>query len=705
MGWKFKVFFTVLLLLIPFLVPAPDPAKLFELQAGDVLVSHLESLVPKISPEEMPAHPVPFGVSISSLVVHGPEGSEVRDALARRVREWSRTVAYPGIQLRLTDQNPDLVVQAEFLRLKDGFQWKISHEEDPFLSPSKQGKVSFFSWISLLPPFAAILAAILIGRTILGLFIGAFLGAWILALPSPHLLSGLNLREGPGPFLSQAWSLLLQALENLPKAVEVLFVEILYRRCLMDQFNLAILGFVVFLSATVGVTTRMGGIQGFVEILRKRASTLRTTQLVTFLMGVAIFFDDYANTIVVGNTMRPLTDRLRLAREKLAYIVDSTSAPVAGLSVISTWIAYEVTTFSAQLPEVGIPKSQGYAIFISTLPFRFYCIFALFLVLLTILLKREFGPMRAACERALRTGELVRKGGKPLVSADLTNVAPKEGAPARAANALLPLLLLIGFTVVGIYVLGMESVYAIFWASFLAFLLAAILALVQGILRPVEILVSAYKSSRALTFAIAILLLAWAIGHVCRDLGTAPYLVASFTHALKPEILPTVLFAAGCLISFSTGSSWSTMALLLPNVVVLSWSLGAHSHLGNQGLLILSIGAVLEGSIFGDHCSPISDTTILSSVASASDHMDHTRTQMPYAMLAMATALAAGYIPVAYLGHVWVYLSLPMGALLMTLFLFFLGRDPEKSVLFLPAPGPVRAGPSASGLPPQAGED
>ena len=679
MGWKFKVFFTVLLLLVPLLVPAPDPAKLFELQAGDVLVSHLEGLVPEIPPEELPEKPVLFGVSIASLVVHGPEGTEVRDSLARRIREWSRTVSRPGVRVRLTDQNPDLVVRAEFQRLRDGFRWKISHEEDPFLSPSKEGRVYFFSWVSLLPPFAAILAAILIGRVILGLFLGAFLGAWILALQAPHLLSGLSMEEGLGTFLHRMGEALLLVLEALPRAVQVLFWDILYKRCLGDDFNLAILGFVVFLSATVGVTTRMGGIQGLVEILRRKATTLRSTQLMTFLMGIAIFFDDYANTIVVGNTMRPLTDRLRLAREKLAYIVDSTSAPVAGLSVISTWIAYEVTTFSAQLPEVGIPKNQGYAIFISTLPFRFYCIFALFLVLFTILLKKEFGPMRAACERALRTGELVRKGGRPLVSAELTNVAPKEGAPARAANAFFPLLLLVGFTVTGIYVFGIQSVYAILWASLGAFCLASFLAWSQRILHPREILVSAYKSSRALTFAIAILLLAWAIGHVCRDLGTASYLVAAFTHTLKPEILPTVLFCAGCLISFSTGSSWSTMALLLPNVVVLAWSLGAHSHLGSRGLLVLSIGAVLEGSIFGDHCSPISDTTILSSVASASDHMDHTRTQMPYAMLAMATALAAGYIPVAYLGHAWVYLSIPMGALLLFLFLLFIGKDPEKT--------------------------
>ncbi len=679
MGWKFKVFFTALLLLVPWLVPAPDPAKLFELQAGDVLVSHLESLVPQFSEKDRPPNPVRFGVSLSSLVVHGPEGAEVRNFLARRVREWSRTVSHPGVRVRLTDQNPDLVIQAEFRRLRDGFQWKISHEEDPFLSPSKEGRVYFFSWISLLPPFAAILAAILIGRVILGLFLGAFLGAWILAFQAPHLLSGLSGAAGTGSFLSQGGEALLQFLGALPRAFQVLFFDILYKRCLGDDFNLAILGFVVFLSATVGVTTRMGGIQGLVEILRRKATTLRSTQLMSFLMGVAIFFDDYANTIVVGNTMRPLTDRLRLAREKLAYIVDSTSAPVAGLSVISTWIAYEVTTFSAQLPEVGISKNQGYALFIATLPFRFYCIFALLLVLLTILLKREFGPMRAACERALRTGELVRKGGRPLVSAELTNVAPKEGAPARAWNAFFPLLLLVGFTVAGIYVFGMQSVYAIFWASLASFTLAALLAWIQGILSPGEILVSAYKSSRALTFAIAILLLAWAIGHVCRDLGTAPYLVAAFTHALKPEILPTVLFSAGCLISFSTGSSWSTMALLLPNVVVLAWNLGAHSHLGSRGLLILSIGAVLEGSIFGDHCSPISDTTILSSVASASDHMDHTRTQMPYAMLAMATALGAGYIPVAYLGHAWVYLSIPMGASILGLFLLFFGKDPEKS--------------------------
>ncbi len=680
MGWKFKVIFTAILLVIPLLVPKPDMGKLFELQAGEVLSEALEEALGEFRVLGKTGEKTTVKVSIGSLDVYGPNASGITKALSRKVREWARAASRRNLEVVLTDIDPDIELSAQFVREKGFFDYRFSFQEDnPFAPPPIENKRYFYSWVSLVPPFAAILGAILLERTIIGLFIGAFLGAWILVTTG---FFGFTLDLGQahtiGQFAGVAWETFKAMISSIPSGFEKLFYKVIYKKCIGDQVNLGILGFVVFLSASVGVMTRMGGIQGLMDLLRKKATTLRKTQLATFFMGIAIFFDDYANTIVVGSTMRALTDRLKLAREKLAYIVDSTSAPVAGLSVISTWIAYEVSTFSIQLPEVGISRYQGYSIFVSTLPYRFYCIFTLVLVFLTIVMKREFGPMRVACERALRTGELVRKGGKPMVSNLLTKVAPKEGAPPRPWNALVPLIVLVGTTITGIYVLDIQNVYAILWASMLSFICASFLALFQKILSPKEILISAYTASRALSFAIAILLLAWSIGHVCSELGTAPYLVACFTRVLRPEILPTILFAAGCLISFSTGSSWSTMAILLPNVVVLAWTLGVHSHLGGYGLLLLSIGAVLEGSIFGDHCSPISDTTILSSVASASDHMDHTRTQLPYAFLTMTVALVFGYLPVAFLGRAWVFASIPGGILALIGFLYFIGKDPEK---------------------------
>ena len=204
----------------------------------------------------------------------------------------------------------------------------------------------YFNLFSILPPFLAIVVALLFQKTILALFAGVWLGATLL--------------EGMNPFTG-LWR----------------FAEkYLYQEALKDQFRVDIIGFVIALCATVGIMTRGGGIQGFVNKLVKLAKSVRSTQFVTYLMGIAIFFDDYANCIIVGNTLRPLTDRMKISREKLSYIVDSTAAPVAGLSMLSTWIAYEVSTFSAQLPEAGVEEG-AYRIFFETIPYRFYCIFTL----------------------------------------------------------------------------------------------------------------------------------------------------------------------------------------------------------------------------------------------------------------------------------------------------------------------------------------
>lgn len=517
---------------------------------------------------------------------------------------------------------------------------------------------------SLLPPFLTIVLAVLIAKTIPALLAGVLLGCFLLQ----GVFGGL-----------------------------ALFAKgYVWERVLTDDFRLEILGFVVFLVITVGILTRAGGIEGLVLVIKKVARSARSSQLATWLMGFVIFFDDYANTIVVGSTMRPLTDRMRVSREKLAYIVDSTAAPIAGIALLSTWIAYEISTFSAQLPDVGLQEGQGYQIFLATLPYRFYCIFTLFFVFATIVLRREFGPMLRAEQRARRTGKLMRDGAIPMVSAEATSATAKEGAPARWINGLLPIATMIGVTLVFLWRSGAgekafafdfvlwrdvlsnaDSAKAILYGSMSAAGLAALLALTQRILTPMEVLHAAWKSVRGIGFAMLILVLAWCIGYVCEDMGTAYYLVAQTQGSLPPLLLPVLLFLLSCLVAFATGSSWSTMAILLPIVVILAHTLGSTLPIGGYMLMVLSIGAVLEGSIFGDHCSPISDTTVLSSVASASDHLDHVQTQIPYAMLAMIVSIVLGYLPVAFFSPSLWPLSLGLGMLTIVLFLLFVGRDPD----------------------------
>jgi len=287
-----------------------------------------------------------------------------------------------------------------------------------------------------------------------------------------------------------------------------------------------------------------------------------------------------------------------------------------------------------------------------------------------------------------------------MISEAMTRVEVKEGVPLRWWNAVLPLVTVILVTLAGLWMTGnraldepralteifslaalreviaaASSTQAIAAGAWTGFLLAAALLLGQRILSAGEILRASYNSTKGLFFAILILLLAWCIGGVCRDIGTAHYLVALFHRSLSPHYYPIILFILSCLVSFSTGSSWSTMAIILPNSVTLAWMLGDASPIGAFGLTVLSIGAVLEGSIFGDHCSPISDTTILSSVSSAADHIDHVRTQIPYAAASMATAILVGYFPSTR--GVSPLVTLPAGAAVLIGIHLLVGRRPE----------------------------
>jgi Na+/H+ antiporter NhaC len=529
---------------------------------------------------------------------------------------------------------------------------------------------------SLFPPLIAILVAILFRRPVLALFAGVWSATFLLR------------RAADGGVL-----------ESLALGVPDIFADMLWPE-LTATYRIEIVIFVFAMLAMVGVMTRSGGMRGLMDLVAKAANDVRSTQLATWLMGLVVFFDDYANCIMVGSTMRPLTDRFRISREKLAYLVDSTAAPVAGISIFSTWIAFEVSTFSAQLPAAGLPASAGYQVFIETLPFRFYCLLSLFLGLTLILTRRDFGPMLAAERRARSTGQLVRPGGRPMVSDAATSLEPAQGVVPRAHRAVLPVLVFVVLTLLEIVRVGLaahpelsvgdvftlqgvtavlgdgNSTHAIMVGSLTGMAVSMLLALSAGLRS--EILSAAWSTIRAMGVAVVILYLAWMIGRACGAVGTAPYLSELLGDHLFAPLLPCLLFLLGALVAFSTGSSWSTMSILLPLVVGLAFTIGEQSELGGHLLMVMSIGAVLEGSIFGDHCSPISDTTVLSSTASASDHIDHVRTQAPYALMTMAVALLVGYVPCTMFGwNPWLALLLSAGVLVLLVRTF--GRRVEET--------------------------
>jgi len=539
---------------------------------------------------------------------------------------------------------------------------------------------------TLLPPLIAIAIAFATRTTILPLFGGVWLGAAMIAF-----------RDGAGvttPVVG-LWDV---------------FDTFIFRTAIYDpsipagatdpvgwkSFNLSVVGFVFALVGMVALTIRGGGMAGVAERFVVLARSARATRITAWLMGLAIFFDDYANTLIVGGTMRPLTDRMRVSREKLAWIVDSTAAPVAGISLLSTWVAYEVSQFAPQLPVELFPGGEGagYAVFLQTIPYRFYCLLTLFFVGTMCFLGRDYGPMLRAERRARSTGAIFRPGSKPMSDNDEA-AEPKDGIPHRAHVAFLPVAITLG-SIVTLFVLDGRAAlgpdvagsfsfeYArqllgavenntlmLFYGSTIGLVIAAAITIGERLLTPSEALQAAISGSRAMLLAVTILILAWAMSEVCGELGTRAYMTSMAPH-IPPLMLPAGLFLLGCGISFATGSSWSTMGILLPIVVGLAAEVGAGTTLGATGMVIVTIGAVLDGSIFGDHCSPISDTTILSSTAAGSDHMDHVRTQAPYAITVCAVALLIGYLPAAAGASAWVVL--PVGAAALLCVVLFVGK-------------------------------
>jgi len=533
---------------------------------------------------------------------------------------------------------------------------------------------------SLIPPLVAVALAVALRRPLLALFAGVVSGVFLLQRGEASGALGAL-----GATLPATWGYLWAEVWNEERAM--------------------IAGFVALMLAMVGVMTRCGGIRGLMDAVSRLARDARRTQIATYLMGLAVFFDDYANTILVGSTMRPLADRFRVSREKLAFLVDSTAAPVAGISIFSTWIAFEVSTYSAQLPAAGLAPSDGYAVFLRTIPYSFYCVFMLVFVGAITVTGRDFGPMLRAERRARATGQVLRPGATPMVSAEATEMEAAEGVAPRAWRAVLPLatfllgtiLLILGnggaFSLPAVELLSIPGLTAVLsdgsgseplFFGTLAGLVVASLAFLSARLPATDLVASAWTTLRAMNIAFAILYLAWMIGAVCADLGTAPYLTGIVSDAIDPLLLPSLLFVLAGLVALSTGSSWSTMSILLPLVAGLAYNLGLDAGLGpdpaasGQHLMVMSIGAVLSGAIFGDHCSPISDTTVMSSIASACDHIDHVRTQLPYALSGMALAILFGYLPCAYLGlSPWI--ACGGGAVLLVLLVRLVGRPAEAA--------------------------
>ena len=514
------------------------------------------------------------------------------------------------------------------------------------------------AWFSILPPLTAILVALLIRSVLPALVLGLWLGAWA--------LNGLTVSGFFAGFLDG--------------------FDIYLTNAVADRDHVSIMLFTFMIAGMVGIISRNGGMRGIVELIIRGANTPKRGQMSVWTLGLLIFFDDYSNTLVVGNTSRSVTDRLKISREKLAYIVDSTAAPVATVALVTTWIGYQVGLIGDAMTRIPDLDLSPYGVFLNSILYSFYPFLAIFFVILVITTGRDFGPMLKAERRARETGQVVPDSSSTLGADDEAALAMKEGLPPRAMNAIVPVVAMTLAIMGGLYVTGegetvsdivgsANSYQALMWASIISVLVAVVMTLSQRLLSLDEV-VDAWVSGARFTFlAMIILVLSWAMAEISSELHTADFLIASLGDRLPMGVLPTMVFVLAAFTAFSTGSSWGAMGILLPLVLPLSWAvLGARDSADPEHLYILyaSVSCVLAGAVWGDHCSPISDTTVMSSLSAGCDHIEHVRTQMPYALLVGVASIVLGTLPVSF-GMPW-WLGFLLGAGLLVLTLRWLGE-------------------------------
>lgn len=492
-------------------------------------------------------------------------------------------------------------------------------------------------WLSILPPLIAIAMALILREVISALFLGVLSGTFLMAL--------YNGQE-PGTALGS----------GLLRVVDTYITGSVF-----DFDHVTIIVFTLTIGGMVKIISANGGMHGIVKWLLRRAKGPRSGQLMTFIMDLCIFFDDYSNTLMVGNTMRPVADKLKVSREKLAYIVDSTSAPVVAIAFVTTWIGAELSYIQEGINVIGL-EASAYSVFFHSLKYSFYPLLTLAFVMMIIYSQRDFGPMLKA-EKAAR-----------LVNDIDTEKLENSEISSHGIDALIPLLTLIIGTIIGLFATGYDasvwhdasldtfsklsviignanSYIALLWSSLISLLSAIIITLSRGSMEFGKIMEEMVEGFKIMFNAVLILTMAWSIALVTKDMHTAEFVSQLLLQwSISPFLVPALTFLLAALIGFSTGTSWGTMAILYPLILPASWMLSMDQGLSvdvTMPLFYNVVASVMAGAVMGDHCSPISDTTIMSSMASGCNHLQHVNTQLPYALTVGAVALLIGVLPTA----------------------------------------------------------
>ncbi|WP_432406663.1 Na+/H+ antiporter NhaC family protein [Wukongibacter sp. M2B1] len=471
--------------------------------------------------------------------------------------------------------------------------------------------------LSILPPLIAILLAIRSKQVFISLFAGIFVAELIMASWSP-----------------------LTALNNSLNGIVAVFSEGWITKTIIFSF---------IVGAIITLIQASGGVAGFIEFLTEKTKAVKSKRgamMLSFIIGIIIFIESSITILVSGVVARPLTDSYKVSREKLAFICDSTAAPICGLIPLNGWGATLIGILGVQV-SAGVISGNPVQILVKSIPFQFYSIIAVLSVFYYIWTGKDWGPMKRAEERAMTTGQVLREGATPLISTEATDVSVKEGITPNMMHMILPLIVLIGMMPIGLYVTGEGNMMngsgstSVFWAVLASLAFCGIYYIAKKLMTLHEYMDYFYKGVGGMVPVASLLIFAFAIGNSISNLGTGEYMASIVEGRVSGALGPAIIFILGCIIAFSTGTSWGTFAILMPIAMQMAVAMDANIY--------ASAGAVISGAIMGDHCSPISDTTILASMASASDHIDHVKTQVPYALLSSAIAFVL-YIIVGFIG-------------------------------------------------------
>lgn len=484
-----------------------------------------------------------------------------------------------------------------------------------------------FGWLSILPPLVAITLAIITREVLVSLVLGIYTGALILTSGNPV-----------GAF-TKATEILINAIGD-------------------PEWNVRVLLFVTLLGGIVGLLARSGSPVSFSQWAVQRVKSRSLALLSTWLLGVTIFMDDYFNCLTVGTVMRPITDRYRVSRAKLSFIIDATAAPVCILVPLSTWVAYVISLLAPEFEQYGITLNPFQA-FLATIPYNLYAWLILIMVLATSFTDLEYGPMARHERLALEKGILYDESLGSPPGDDFASLEVAENS--RPVDLVVPIVTLVvstiaamlatgGYGEVGFWdaIMNTDSATSLVYGATITLIVTTLFYHFRGVVRLSDSMTAIIQGFKSMMVAITILSLAWSIGAICKELGTGPWVAGVVSEGLPAALVPAALFATSAFIAFSTGTSWGTFAIMIPIAVPLADAVGLY--------LIPSLAAVLAGGTFGDHCSPISDTTIMSSTGAACHHVDHVNTQLPYAVTAAALSFL-GFLTVSFLPSGWLVLA------------------------------------------------